>query len=152
MVKVKKTGSDPDGKVVFEAPLANLKGGWLELIKTQIINCSNAILQQEDGKTEKFHFSFLLLLNLLPGGKDGKKRHRVYDMHTARLKKRLEEGGGNLTNAQQTQIRQESEMQTLGEITDFVDKYIGIQEKLSIDRTVCNMVVNEEEEEGDFFA
>ena len=76
-----KTAKDMDSKVVFESPVANLKGGWLELVKTQYLNCGNALLQQEDGNTEKFHFSFLFLLNMLPGGKNSKKFHNVYNAH-----------------------------------------------------------------------
>ena len=152
MVKQRKSSGDPDGKVVFEAPLGNLKGGWLELIKTQYINCGNALLQQEDGNADSFHFSFLLLLNMLPGGKKGKKRHQVYEEYKKLLKIRLEEAetevGGVLTNEQKMRVRQEIEMETLGYITDFVDKYIGIQERLTVDMVGFG-VVDEIEEEGE---
>ena len=122
-----------DSKVVFESPVANLKGGWLELVKTQYLNCGNALLQQEDGNTEKFHFSFLFLLNMLPGGKNSKKRHRVYDIYKRLQKERFKTLGDNLTNQQKAKIQQEIEIEMIGHITDYVDQYIGIQEKLTID-------------------
>ena len=153
MVKQRKSSGDPDGKVVFEAPLGNLKGGWLELIKTQYINCGNALLQQEDGNADSFHFSFLLLLNMLPGGRVGKERHQVYEVHKNLLKIRLEEAekevGGVLTNEQKMRVRQEIELETLGHITDFIDQYIGIRERLVIDRTVPPTEYSEYEEGDD---
>ena len=78
-----------DGKVVFESPVANLKGGWLELIKTQYLNCGNALLQEGNGNSEIYHYSFLFLLNMLPGGKKGEKRHRVYDIYKKLQKERF---------------------------------------------------------------
>ena len=151
MVKTRKSGNDPDGKVVFEAPLGNLKGGWLELIKTQYINCGNALLQQEDGNADRFHFSFLFLLNMLPGGKTGKKRHRVYEAYKnlleTRLKEAEKEAGNDLTNEQKSRVRQEIELETLGHITDFVDTYIGIQERLTVDMVGFGVVDEIEEVE-----
>ena len=138
-----------DSKVVFEAPLAHLKGGWLELIKTQYINCSNAVLQEEDGHAQKFHYSFLLLLNLLPGGNDGKDRHRVYEAYQKRFETRVEEekneNGKNVPNDVLRRIRQEVELEIMGHITDFVDKYIGIHEKLVVD--VVGLIGEEDIEE-----
>ena len=73
-----KTVKDMDSKVVFESPVANLKGGWLELVKTQYLNCGNSLLQEDNGGGNKYHYSFLFLLNLLPGEK---KRHKLYDIY-----------------------------------------------------------------------
>ena len=132
MVKTSKS-KDMDSKVVFEAPVANLKGGWLELVKTQYLNCGNAILQEGNGNNNAFHFSFLLLLNLLPGGEGGQKRHRLYELYKKIEAKRIKEVGGNPSDAQKAHIRQEIELEIVGHITDYVDHYIGIQEKLTVD-------------------
>lgn len=132
MVKTGKS-KDMDSKVVFEAPVANLKGGWLELIKTQYINCGNAILQEGDGNNNAFHFSFLLLLNLLPGGVKGQKRHRLYELYKKIESKRISEAGGNPSDTEKAHIRQEIELEIMGHITDYVDQYIGIHEKLTVD-------------------
>lgn len=129
-----KTAKDMDSKVVFESPVANLKGGWLELVKTQYLNCGNAILQEGDGNSEKFHYSFLFLLNLLPGGVTGKKRHVVYEIYKKLLKERFKGlEGGDISNKEKARIRQEIELEMVGHITDYIDKYIGIQEKLTVD-------------------
>ena len=129
-----KTAKDMDTKVVFESPVANLKGGWLELVKTQYLNCGNAILQEGDGNSERFHYSFLFLLNLLPGGVTGKKRHKVYEIYKKLLKERFDGlEGGDISNKEKAKIRQEIEIEMVGHITDYIDKYIGIQEKLTVD-------------------
>lgn len=134
-----------DGKVVFESPVANLKGGWLELIKTQYLNCGNALLQEGNGNSEIYHYSFLFLLNMLPGGKKGEKRHRVYDIYKKLQKERFKEAGKNLSNDEKARIRQEIEIEMAGYITDFIDQYIGIQEKLTVDVVAGNYDSEEEE-------
>ena len=124
-----KTAKDMDSKVVFESPVANLKGGWLELVKMQYLNCGNALLQEDNGDANKYHYSFLFLLSLLPGET---KRHKLYEIYE-KLKKGRLEGGGKLSNAEKAEIRQEIEIEMVGHFTDYIDKYIGIQEKLTVD-------------------
>jgi len=131
MVK-KRSSKDLDSQVVFETPIANLKGGWLELIKQQYINCGNALLNNPDNPNT-FHFSFLLLLNMLPGGKRGKIRHEIYNEFLALREKRLNEAGTNLSVAERQKILQEVDLEMIGKITDNVDMYIGIHEKLVVD-------------------
>lgn len=125
-----KTAKDMDSKVVFESPIANLKGGWLELVKTQYLNCGNSLLQEDNGNSNKYHYSFLFLLNLLPGEK---KRHKLYEIYKKLQKERFKDTDKNISNDERMKIRQEIEIEMVGYITDYVDKYIGIQEKLTVD-------------------
>ena len=125
-----KTAKDMDSKVVFESPVANLKGGWLELVKTQYLNCGNALLQEDNGNTNKYHYSFLFLLNLLPGET---KRHKLYEIYKKLQEDRFKKAGKDISNAEKAEIRQEIEIEMVGYITDYIDKYIGIQEKLTVD-------------------
>ena len=152
MVKQRKNSGDLDGKVIFESPLSNLKGNWLSLLQTVILNCSNVIVQ-DGAESDRFHYSFLLLLNLLPGGKDGKDRHLIFEAHKKILDERMdaaeEEAHGHLAMHDRRRIRQEVELETIGSITDYIDENIGIKEKLVIDRTMPAALL--EEEEGEFF-
>ena len=125
-----KTAKDMDSKVVFESPVANLKGGWLELVKTQYLNCGNALLQEDNGNGNKYHFSFLFLLNLLPGET---KRHKLYKIYKKLQEDRFKGVAKDTSNAKKAEMRQEIEIEMVGYITDYVDKYVGIQEKLTVD-------------------
>lgn len=125
-----KTAKDMDSKVVFESPVANLKGGWLELVKTQYLNCGNSLLQEDNGNSNKYHYSFLFLLNLLPGEK---KRHKLYEIYKKLQEERFKKASKNISNVEKAEIRQEIEIEMVGHITDYIDKYIGIQEKLTVD-------------------
>ena len=140
-----KKQKDMDARIVFESPMSNLKGNWLELIKTQLLACSNAVLQSVPQQSETFHYSFLLLLNLIPGGADGKDRHRIYEAYATRLDEREKEEK-NLTNEKKLRIRQETEMEIIGEIVDYVDRFLGIREKLVMDRTVVPVSYAEEQD------
>ncbi|MBK5190400.1 MAG: hypothetical protein JJE19_02755 [Methanosarcinales archaeon] len=150
MVKARKSSSDPDAKVVFEAPLSNLKGQWLQLLQTVILNCSNVIVQ-DGAESDRFHYSFLLLLNLLPGGKGGKDRHLIFEAHKKILEERMdaaeEEAHGHLAMHDRRRIRQEVELETIGSISDYIDENIGIKEKLIIDRTVSAALLEQPDEE-----
>ena len=119
-----------DSKVVFESPVANLKGGWLELVKTQYLNCGNALLQEDNGNSNKYHYSFLFLLNLLPGET---KRHKLYEIYKNLQEERFKNVSKDISNVEKAEIRQEIEIEMVGYITDYIDKYIGIQEKLTVD-------------------
>lgn len=119
-----------DSKVVFESPVANLKGGWLELVKTQYLNCGNALLQGDNENNNTYHYSFLFLLNLLPGET---KRHKLYEIYKKLQEERFKNAGKDISNEEKVEIRQEIEIEMVGYITDYIDKYIGIQEKLTVD-------------------
>ena len=103
------------------------------MVKTQYLNCGNALLQEDNGNTNKYHYSFLFLLNLLPGET---KRHKLYEiykkLHEERLKKTRKDTR-DISNEEKVEIRQEIEIEMVGYITDYIDKYIGIQEKLTVD-------------------
>ena len=129
------------GTIIFEGAGANLKGGWLELIVQEYQNHSRAIQAMESSEDGiKAHYSFLKILNTLPQ-KKGKRgthsRERLYDTHQELLAKRMKEAskgnGGTLSDADKARVRMETELETIGHITDYVQKYIGIEEELTID-------------------
>lgn len=129
------------GTIIFEGAGANLKGGWLELIVQEYQNHSRAIMGM-DGNEDgiKAHYTFLKLINTLPQ-KKGKRgthsRERLYDAHQRLLAKRLKdatkETSDVLTDEDKARVRMETELETIGHITDYVQKYIGIEEELTID-------------------
>lgn len=131
------------GTIIFEGASANLKGGWLELIIRGYVNHSNAIMSMEtDADGMKAHYMFLKLINLLPQ-KKGKRgthsRERLYDRYVVLLGKRMDEASMEdgerieLNDAGIAAIRMEVELEMIGHLTDYVQKYIGIEEELTID-------------------
>ena len=131
------------GTIIFEGASANLKGGWLELIIRGYINHSNAIMSMEsDADGMKAHYMFLKLINLLPqkkGVRGTHSRERLYDRYVTLLQKRMEEASEEdgerieLNDAGIAAIRMEVELEMIGHLTDYVQKYIGIEEELTID-------------------
>lgn len=131
----KRSSEDLDKQVIFETPIANLKGERLELIKQQYDRCGTAVLQYNSNPdaahSSAAHSSFLLLLNMIPGGKGGKIRHRIYDKYLALHEKRLSEAESKtkerLTHAEKLRILIEVDIEMAGLITDNIDMYIGLQ-------------------------
>lgn len=130
------------GTIIFEGAGANLKGGWLELIVQEIQTHSRAMMMM-DGSEDgiKAHYAFLKIINILPQ-KTGKRgthsRERLYNRHKALLAKRMKEAtkeldGSILSDKDKARVRMETELETIGHITDYVQKYIGIEEELTID-------------------
>lgn len=136
--------SDEDGgTIIFEGASANLKGGWLELIIRGYINHSNAIMGMEtEADGMKAHYMFLKLINLLPqkkGVRGTHSRERLYDRYIELLEKRMGQASQEddefieLNDAEKSAIRMEVELEMIGHMTDYVQKYIGIEEELTID-------------------
>ncbi|MBU0572020.1 MAG: hypothetical protein KKC50_08280 [Candidatus Omnitrophica bacterium] len=129
------------GTIIFEGPSANLKGGWLELIVQEYQNHSRAIMSMDSNEDGiKAHYCFLKLINTLPqkkGKRGTRSRERLYDYYKALMKKRMKEAqgetGSNLSDADKARVRMETELETIGHISDYVQKYIGIEEELTID-------------------
>ena len=131
------------GTIIFEGASANLKGGWLELIIRGYVNHSNAIMSMEtDADGMKAHYMFLKLINLLPqkkGARGTHSRERLYDRYVVLLEKRMDEASMEdgerieLNDAGIAAIRMEVELEMIGHLTDYVQKYIGIEEELTID-------------------
>ena len=134
------------GTMIFEGASANLKGGWLELIIRGYINHSNAIMTMEsDADGMKAHYMFLKLINLLPqkkGPRGSHSRERLYDRYVELLSQRMGEASRDednpmeyleLNDADKSRIRMEVELEMVGHLTDYVQKYIGIEEELTID-------------------
>jgi len=136
------------GTIIFEGASANLKGGWLELIIRGYINHSNAIMSMEsDADGMKAHYMFLKLINLLPqkkGVRGTHSRERLYNRYVTLLQKRMEEASEEdgerieLNDAGIAAIRMEVELEMIGHLTDYVQKYIGIEEELTIDHVGGN--------------
>lgn len=142
--KDKVAYSEEDGgTIIFEGASANLKGGWLELIIRGYINHSNAIMSMEsDVDGMKAHYMFLKLINLLPqkkGVRGTHSRERLYDRYIVLLEKRMAQASQEddeyveLNDAEKSAIRMEVELEMIGHLTDYVQKYIGIEEELTID-------------------
>ena len=131
------------GTIIFEGASANLKGGWLELIVQTIKYHSTAIMGMEsDADSIKAHYMFLKLINLLPqkkGKRGTRSRERLYDKYVTLLTTRMDEASMEdgerieLNDAGIAAIRMEVELEMIGHLTDYVQKYIGIEEELTID-------------------
>lgn len=134
------------GTIIFEGASANLKGGWLELVIRGYINHSNAIMAMEsDADGMKAHYMFLKLINLLPqkkGSRGTHSREKLYDNYVELLTQRMEEASIDEDNPKQyielndtdkSRVRMEVELEMIGHLTDYVQKYIGIEEELTID-------------------
>lgn len=134
------------GTIIFEGASANLKGGWLELIIRGLIIHTTAIMGMDsDVDGMKAHYIFLKTINLLPqktGPRATHSREKLYDNYVKLLERRMTEASRDeenpeqyleLNDADKSRVRMEVELEMIGHLTDYVQKYIGIEEELTID-------------------
>lgn len=136
--KINYSEGEAGGKITFESPVANMQGGWLGLIINEIERHSQALLQEGDGVFFKAHLVFLKIVHELPQNKRedaDKPRDILYENHKKRLEERYkaERMDHELTDTEKAQIRAEVEIETLGAVTDYCQRYIGIEEELTVD-------------------
>lgn len=130
----KNAQKEMDAQIIFESPLSNMKGNWLGLMQSQYLNCGQALLQDNGNSRVAFESSVLFLISLIPNKerRDEILQYREDEIEAA-IKKAKKENNETFSNSDKNDITHRINIKIGGLVSDYVDTFLGIHQKLTYD-------------------